>query len=374
MRGGYGRGNLCRLFQETGSLCPGGSEDVKVLVIGGTGTIGSFVTQELWKRGYEITLLVRGLSRQVFPNELETSVVHGDRRDVSLLRTIAEHNFDVVVDLACYEPQDAETAVQTFSGKIEQYLFVSTVDVYTKPAAVYPVTEDAERNPRKSFAYAWKKAQCEEVFFKAHREKRCAVTIIRPAHTYCEGVTPLLQVFGWTTDHLDRIRKGKPVMLHGDGTSLWSSLYAEDLAIPLARALLNPVAYGKAYNIASEEIMCWNRLYEIVADVMGVPLCPVYVPARVLGQVFPEKALWCVENFQYSNVFSVALAKKDLGFATRTSYRDGVTRCLRWFAENGGFDNSDSPRFDFYERFLKVWETSMRSLTETLVRDTGSVG
>lgn len=351
----------------------GGSEDVKVLVIGGTGTIGSFVTRELWKRGCEITLLVRGLSRQVFPNEPGISVVHGDRKDISLLRAVAERHFDVVVDLACYEPQDAEAAVQTFAGRIEQYLFVSTVDVYTKPASVYPVTEDAERNPRKSFAYAWGKAQCEEVFFKAHREKRFEVTIIRPAHTYCEGVTPLLQVFGWTTDHLDRIRKRKPVIIHGDGTSLWSSLYAEDLAIPLARALLNPVVYGKAYNMASEEVMCWNCLYEIVADVMGVPLRPVYIPVRVLGQVFPEKALWCVENFQYSNVFSVELAKKDLGFATRTSYRDGVTRCLRWFAENGGFDNSDSPRFDFYERFLKVWEASMRNLMKALARGTDGV-
>ena len=354
-------------------LLPGGSEDVKVLVIGGTGTIGSFVTQELWKRGCEVTLLVRGLSRRVFPNEPGVSVIHGDRKNISLLQAVAEHNFDVVVDLACYEPQDAEAAVQTFAGRIEQYLFVSTVDVYTKPAAVYPVTEDAERNPRKSFAYAWKKAQCEEVFFKAHREKRFAVTIIRPAHTYCEGVTPLLQVFGWTTDHLDRIQKGKPVIIHGDGTSLWSSLYAEDLAVPLANALLTPLAYGKAYNIASEEVMCWNRLYEIVADVMGMPLRPVYVPAKVLGQAFPRKALWCVENFQYSNVFSVGLAKKDLGFATRTSYGDGVLRCLRWFAENGGFDDSDSPRFDFYERFLRAWETSMRSLTETLVRSTGIV-
>lgn len=346
---------------------------MKVLIIGGTGTIGSFVTRELWKRNCKITLLTRGLSREVFPREPGVSVIHGDRKNASLLQEVAEQNFDMVVDLACYEPQDADNAVRAFAGKIAQYLFVSTVDVYTKPAKVYPITEDMERNPRPSFSYALGKVQCEEVFFRAHQEKKFQVTIARPAHTYCEGVTPLLQVFGWTTDHLDRMRKGKPVIIHGDGTSLWSSLYAEDLAIPLANALLNPVTYGKAYNLASEEIMSWGRLYEIVADEMGVPLHPVYVPATVLGRVFPEKALWCVENFQYSNVFSVELAKKDLGFTTWTSYRDGVRKCLRWFAENGGFDDSDSPRFDLYERFLRAWETSMSSLAETLVGDTGDI-
>lgn len=346
---------------------------MKVLVIGGTGTIGSFVTRELSRRNCRLTLLTRGLSRQVFPQEPGIAVIHGDRKNASLLQAVGEQNFDVVVDLACYEPRDAENAVRAFGGRIEQYLFVSTVDVYTKPAAVYPVTEDAERNPRESFSYAVGKAQCEEIFFGAHREKKFEVTIARPAHTYCEGVTPLLQVFGWTTDHLDRMEKGKPVIIPGDGTSLWSSLYAEDLAIPLANALLNPVAYGKAYNLASEEIMSWGRLYEIVADTMGVPLCPVYVPARVLGQVFPEKALWCVENFQYSNVFSVELARKDLGFATRTSYRDGVGKCLRWFAENGGLEDSGAPRFSFYEQFLRMWESLTKDLCETFVKNAGSV-
>ncbi|MGC8778916.1 MAG: NAD-dependent epimerase/dehydratase family protein, partial [Candidatus Caldatribacteriaceae bacterium] len=135
-----------------------------------------------------------------------------------------------------------------FAGQIEQYLFASTVDVYAKTAVVYPLAEDAERNPRNSFSYAVKKAQCEKIFWKAHQEKKFAITIIRPAHTYCEGVTPLLQVFGWTTDHLDRIQKGKPVIIHGDGTSLWSSLYAEDLAVAFSNAISNPNTYGKAYN------------------------------------------------------------------------------------------------------------------------------
>ena len=337
---------------------------MKVLVIGGTGVIGSFVVSELVRKKYEVHVLVRGIAQRGFLLSQDgISVLYGDRKDASFLEKLSQEGYDCVVDLACFNHQDAENAVNVFAHKITQYVFVSTVDVYTKPAKVYPICEEAECKPRLSFFYAWEKAQCEEVFFAACREDKFSVTIVRPAHTYSEGVTPLLQVFGWTTDHLDRLKKGKPIILHGDGNSLWSSCHAEDVAESIANTVLNRTSYGKAYNLASEEVMTWNQLCITVAEVMKVPApLLIHVPVEVLTKVFPQRSLWCRENFQYPNIFCVEKAKKDLGFDPRINYCEGVERCIRWFDDNGGFEDSDSSNYFFYDQFLKEWESKIFAL------------
>ncbi len=336
---------------------------MKVLVIGGTGIIGSFVVRALLERKYCVTVFSRGVTKRGINLDLEARFIRGDRSDPSSLGNLAAQGYDCVIDLACFEPGDASKALEFFKGKVNQYIFVSTVDVYTKPARTYPVDENAERKPRPSFPYALKKFQCEEIFSGAHVEKALTLTVFRPAHTYGEGVTPLLEVFGWGTYHLDRLRKGKPVILHGDGNALWSSCYAADVAEAIVSAVLNEKAYGKAYNLASEEIMTWRGLYETVAELLDAP-SPYFVsiPASVLGLVFGPKAHWCVENFQYSNVFSVERAKKDLAFCSRTSFQEGAKRCLEWLMTHGGFRDSSSQEFAFYDEFLQSWTSAVASL------------
>ncbi len=335
---------------------------MKLLLIGGTGTIGSFVTRELVRPDVRVTVLARGVSRNDLLRGLWVEFVRGDRGDTTLLRKLSEGSYDCVVDLACYGPDHAENAISAFGGRVKQYLFVSTVDVYTKPARVYPITEEMERNPRSTSPYAWKKARCEEIFLVAHVRGEFTVTIVRPAHTYGEGVTPLLQVLGGT-DHLDRLPKGKPIILHGDGNSLWSSCYAKDVAEAIANAVLNTNAYGQAYTLASKEVMTWKELYKVVAEEMHAP-SPflVHVPVGVLTRAFPKENLWCRENFQYSNLFCVAKAERDLGFRSSIDYRLGVKRCLSWFRNHGGFGDSGRVRFHFYDRFLAMWEQMVTSL------------
>jgi len=132
---------------------------------------------------------------------------------------------------------------------------------------------------------------------------------------------------------------------------------------------LNPREYGKAYNVAGEEVMTWNQFWKIIAEVMSVPpLRLVYIPTQVLGNILLELSLWCMENFQYLNVFDVSRAKKELGFVYRTSWREGVKRCLLWLEEHGRFENSDSPKYAFYDVLLAKWEGLVSSLQEDLSR------
>lgn len=336
---------------------------MKVLVIGGTGVIGSFVVQALLEREHCITVLSQGVTQRGVKLSSGINFLQGDRNNPSLVRDLTAQGYDCVIDPACFEPGDASRTVEFLKGKVNQYIFVSTVDVYTKPAKVYPVGENAERRPRSSFPYALKKFQCEEIFFATHNRKAFFLTVLRLTHTYGEGITPLLETFGWGTYHLDRLKKGKLVILHGDGNALWSSRYAADVAEAIVSAVLNEKAYGKAYNFASEEVMTWRGLYETVAELLyAPPLHFVHVPAQVLGHVLGSKAQWCTENFQYSNVFSVEQAKRGLSFCFRTSFWEGAKWCLEWLMTHGGFRDSSSQEFAFYDEFLQSWTSAVVSL------------
>ena len=225
---------------------------MKILIVGGTGLISTAITRELHARGEEVILYNRGESAAELPAGVRH--VRGDRTDAAALaRQAAEAGpFDCVIDMVGYEPAEAEGAIRAFQGRTGQYVFCSTVDVYTKPAPAYPVREDAERRPAASFPYAWKKGRCEELLWAAHARGDLPVTVVRPAHTYGEG-RGLVETFGARTLYFDRLRKGKPIVVHGDGTSFWVSCHRDDVARAFAAAAGNPPTVGNAYHVAGED-------------------------------------------------------------------------------------------------------------------------
>jgi len=326
---------------------------MRVLIIGGTGLISTAITRQLVARGDEVVLYNRGQREAEIP---PVRRIVGDRNDYAVFEAqVGELGpFDAAIDMVCFRPEQAESAVRAFSGRTAQYVFCSTVDVYTKPASSYPVREDAPRVPSPSFPYAFEKARCERLLEAADGRGDLVVTMIRPAWTYGEGGA-VLHTFGWGTYYLDRLRRGKPIIVHGDGTSLWAACHRDDVARAFVGALGNTEAYGRAYHVTGEEWLTWNAYHHVVAEALCAPVPQlVHIPTDLLGRVAPRAAEWCVENFSHNNLFDNTAARTDLGFAYTIPFATGVRRVIERLEAGEGFEDSDY--YPFYDRMIQAWE------------------
>ena len=220
---------------------------MRVLIIGGTGIISTGITRQLVERGDDVVLYNRG--RSVSQVEGSYTTIIGNRKDFAAFEKQMQEAgiFDCVIDMFCFVPEEAESAVRAFKGRTGQYIFCSTVDVYTKPSTTYPITEAAERLPSEKFSYAYYKARCEELLIAAHERGAPAVTSIRPGHTYGEGGNNLIHPFGFGNSYLDRMKKAQPIILHSNGTSFWPTCHRDDVAVAFVGALRNEKAKGRGY-------------------------------------------------------------------------------------------------------------------------------
>lgn len=333
---------------------------MKILIIGGSGLISTAITRQLIARGDAVTLYNRGRTPLRVDDAVQT--IHGDRTNFAAFEAqiAAAERFDCVIDMVCYRPAEAESAVRAFAERTDHYIFCSTVDVYTKPAASYPIREDAERKPDPAFDYAFNKVACEEILLAAHARGALPVTLIRPAHTYGEGGA-LLHTLGWDTRYIDRIRKGKPILVHGDGSSLWSSCHVDDVAAAFMHACGNPVTHGKAYHVTGEEWQSWNQYHLRVAEALNAPPpVLVHIPTDLLAKALPVEAAWCKLNFQFNNIFDNCAAHQELGFRYTVRWVEGVRRTVAWLDEHGRIQPGSDD--DIEDRVIAAWrrvETAM---------------
>ncbi|MBX3014090.1 MAG: NAD-dependent epimerase/dehydratase family protein [Caldilineaceae bacterium] len=327
---------------------------MRILLIGGSGLISTAITRFLLERGADdLTLYNRGKTELRLPYGVK--VLTGDRTDFAAFEAqMADAGkFDCVIDMCCYRPDEAESVVHAFSGRIGQYIFTSTVDVYTKPAVHYPITEQAERNPSPAFTYAYHKAACEEVIQAAHNNSDFLVTIIRPAYTYGES-RGILHSLGGRTTYVDRIRQGKPIIVHNDGQSLWSSCHIDDVAHAFVQAVGNTHTYGQAYHVAGEEILTWDQYHQQVAAALGAPAPTlVHIPAALLARAVPKLGAWAELNFQYNNVFDNQAAHRDLNFQYTIPWKQGVQRTVAWLDAHDRVEAWDNE--PAYDRILTAW-------------------
>lgn len=335
---------------------------MKILVIGGTGLISTAITNSLINRGDDVTIFNRGRSSLNIQNGYKR--ILGDRRDYKAFEAQMGKagTFDCVVDMICFMPEEAESAVRAFGKRVGQFIFCSTVDTYTKPARRYPITEDGERDPSPVFPYAFNKGKCEKIFIDAHERGDFPLTIIRPAYTYGEG-RGILHTFGGGEYYLNRIRKGKPIIVHGDGTSFWSSCHRDDVGKAFVGAVGNPKTYGKSYHVTGEEWLTWDQYHQKVAEAMGASVPKlVHIPTDVLAKFAPGQSEWCVINFSFNNIFDNTAAKIDLGFKYSVSWKQGVKRVVEWLDKHNRIENSiEEP---FYEKILENWMKVIEGITQ----------
>ena len=250
---------------------------MKALFIGGTGNISSACVELALSRGIEVTLLNRGTSGRPVPNGAQ--VLHGDIRDPQAVQAaLGSRSFDVVADFVAFTPEHIETDLELFRGRTGQYIFISSASAYQTPPAILPVTESTVLdNPY--WEYSRNKAACEERLVRAYREEKFPITIVRPSHTYSAPYVPIDG--GWTA--IDRMLRGEPVIVHGDGTSLWTLTHASDFAKGFVGLMGNAHAIGESFHITSDEWLTWNQIHEILAAAAGVKPTLVHVPSDLIA-------------------------------------------------------------------------------------------
>ncbi len=329
---------------------------MKVLIIGGTGNISTAATRKLIARGDQVILYNRGQTNADIQGPFR--VIQGDRTDFPRFeqQVAAAGPFDCVIDMICYLPEEARSLVRAVRGRTAQVVFSSTVDVYQKPARSYPISEAAPRGANPAFTYAYNKVACEDILLQAAQEGDFALTIIRNAQTYNDSnyVAGLLvpgPVF------LNRLRLGKPVIIIGDGTSLWSLVHRDDAGPAFAAAVGNPRTYGKAYNVAGEEWLTWETIVRMTAEAMQAPpIAPVHLPSDLLARLLPNLrgAVWCDLNFKFDNIFDVSAAKRDLGYRYTITWQEGVRRILSAHQSRGLL--SGDGQDPLYDAIISAWE------------------
>ena len=302
---------------------------MKLLFLGGTGNISTACVELAVERGHDVTILNRGLS----PSRLRGPVraVVGERDDGGQLRRLAEGTrFDAVVDFLCYRPEQAEAAIEAFAGRTAQYVFIGTAAAYEKPVVHYVVTEATPlRNP--FWEYARQKIACEERLRRAMQEAGFPATVVRPSYTY--GPTWIPSGFGgqdYTV--VDRMRRGRPIVCHGDGTSLWVMTAASDFAVGLLGLLGNARAVGEAFHITSDEVLTWEAIYGVIARAAGAEPKLVHVPSDLIASLYPERGGSLLGDKAWSVVFDNAKIRRFVPeFHARTSFGEGMARSIAWF-------------------------------------------
>ncbi|GGA28847.1 SDR family oxidoreductase [Paenibacillus physcomitrellae] len=260
---------------------------MKALFIGGTGTISSAITQQLINQGCELYLLNRGSRNDELPAGVKTLIADIQDED-KVAKLIQDLEFDVVADFIAFVPEQLERDYRLFNGKTKQFIFISSASAYQTPLSDYRITEGTPlSNPL--WEYSRNKIACEEYLMKQYREQGFPITIVRPSHTYDERSIPL-GVHGskGTWQVAKRMLENKPVIIHGDGTSLWTMTHNRDFAKGFIGLMGNIHAIGESVHITSDESVTWNQIYEIIASNLGVKLQAVHVSSEFLAACSTE--------------------------------------------------------------------------------------
>ena len=258
---------------------------MKILLIGGTGTISMEISRKLLELGHNLYLLNRGSKNNRFSSHKNLVEIKADINDeASVEAQIKGLRFDAVADFIAYVPAHLERDVRLFGGKTKQFIYISSASAYQKPLSDYHITEGTPlSNP--FWEYSRNKIAGEEYLMRLYREHKFPVTIVRPSHTYFKDSVPL-GVHGRVGSYqvVKRLMEGKPVIIHGDGTSLWTMTHSSDFADAFIGLLGNIHAIGEAVQITSDESLTWNQIYQIIADALGVSLNPYYVSSDFLDK------------------------------------------------------------------------------------------
>ncbi|MEV7457841.1 NAD-dependent epimerase/dehydratase family protein [Pseudarthrobacter oxydans] len=324
-----------------------------ILFIGGTGVISAAAAERAVALGHRLTILNRGRSTRPVPDGAE--ILTADVRDASAVRAVlAGREFDAVADFITFTADQAQASLDLFAGRTGQYVFISSASAYQKPPTRLPILESTPlKNP--FWQYSRDKIACEELFYKAYREQDFPLTVVRPSHTYDR--TKIAMVGGWTDIH--RMRSGLPVMVHGDGTSLWTMTNSQDFAKAFVGLLGRPQAVGESYTITSDEYLPWNQIYQLFARAAGVPDPElVHVSSETIAAHSAELGANLLGDRSHSVVFDNTKIKSLVpGYHATIPFADGARQIVQWFDANPRLQTVDQDYMALSDRLI-AWVRS----------------
>jgi nucleoside-diphosphate-sugar epimerase len=328
---------------------------MKVLFIGGTGNISTSVSRMAVERGIDLTLLNRGKQTVKIPG---VRWLKGDFHNLPEMQDLlGKEKFDVVVDWIAYTPQDIQRDLDLFFGRVGQFVFISSASAYQKPPTDVIIRESTPlHNPY--WQYSRDKIACEELLMQVYRDEGFPMTIVRPSHTYNSNFP--IAIGGWDNYTLvDRMLKGLPVIVHGDGSSIWVVTHAEDFAVGFLGLLGHPRALGQAFHITSDERLTWNHIYQAIGEAIGVQPNIVHIASETIVSLAPQYNGPLLGDKSWSVIFDNSKIKSYVPeYNAVIPFHQGVRRTLALFESEplrkvvDEFENSEMERIlDAYSVF-----------------------
>jgi nucleoside-diphosphate-sugar epimerase len=332
---------------------------MKVLFIGGTGIISTASTRLAAERGIELTLLRRGQRAVEVPMGVRT-IVADVKDEGAAAEALASEWYDAVVDWTAFTAADVERDIRLFQGRTNQFIFISSASAYQRPVGHYLITESTPlKNPY--WQYSRDKIACEERLMKAYREEGFPITIVRPSLTF--GDTQIvLAVNSWQKSWtaVDRMRRGKKVIVPGDGSSLWVITHNSDFAVGLVGLLGHRQAIGHAFHITSDEVMTWDQFYGITAEAAGVEAKIVHIASDFLGACIPDNVGSLTGDKASSVVFDNSKIKRFVpGYCAKTSFAQGIQKTIEWFDADARRQEIDDATNAAWDKLIDAYESGL---------------
>jgi nucleoside-diphosphate-sugar epimerase len=334
---------------------------MKALFIGGTGVISTAVSALAVERGFELTVLNRGTRNELLPAGVRQ--LTADARDPAALRAvIARESFDVVVDWIVFTPEQLAVDLAVFAGRTAQYILISSASAYQKPPTHHLITESTPlANPY--WQYSRDKIACEEALTRAWRETGFPMTIVRPSHTY--GLTQIPAAVAswrhpWTL--VDRMRNGLPVIVPGDGTSLWTITHNSDFAAGFVGLMGNVRAIGHAFHITSDEALTWDQITMAIGAAAGVEPLIVHAASDLIAAFEPEQTGNLLGDKARCALFDTTKIKSYVpGFQATMPFARGIRQSIAWFESHPALRTIDEGFNAFTARVLSACDAARRT-------------
>ena len=310
---------------------------LRVLFLGGTGIISSACSWRAVEAGLDLTVVNRGkTSTRALPPEAH--VLTADVEDPAALAEVAAQDFDVVVDWIAFTPDQVRARTDAFRGHAGQYVFISSASAYQTPPERLPITESTPlRNPH--WQYSRNKIACEDLLTGLYRDEGYPVTVVRPSHTYDRTSVPFDG--GWTI--VDRMRRGEPVVIHGDGTSLWTLTHHRDFARGFVPLLGHPRTLGDAFQITSDDVLTWDQIAHALAAAAGVSAQIVHVPSDAIAALNPGWGAGLLGDKTHSAVFDNSKLRSVVpDYVATIPFEAGAREIVTWYDEDAARRRVDS--------------------------------
>ncbi|MFP4478356.1 MAG: SDR family oxidoreductase [Candidatus Izemoplasmatales bacterium] len=326
---------------------------MKVLIIGGTGTISSYVVDKALEKGMKVTIMNRGHHNQDAPDGVEFII--GDINDEKTAeKLLKDKHFDSVIQFVAFTRKQVERDVRLFKGKTDQYIFISSASAYHKPVEDYPMTEETPlHNPY--WGYSQDKIACEEYL---NGVEDLNITIVRPSHTYDNKmIMAVMTRWQYEYAHIKRLMLGKPIIIPGDGTSLWTITHASDFANSFVYLIGNSKAYNDVFHITGEKLYTWEQLTNIMAKSLGVEAKIIHIPSDFIIKHMPEMEGPLLGDKTWSAIFDNSKIKSlSQEYTSKVAYEDVINDVLQYYKNHKDMQKISQEYEDLYDKVIDLYQ------------------